>query len=425
MKRLLLTVAFLLLLAPKAWSAGCTITGKVFNPDGSPLVNGTINFNSLVQQTLQGGVVVPITQLTGKTDATGTMSAMSIVQGLQGQFTFCSPQQGGCGNSTPVLIPIAATADISAILIGIQLSAGGNVVASSLNVSGDSTMGGKLAVTGQTTLGALTASGATILQSTLAVTGNAGFSNITASGTINATGALTAGASTLGAVTAPSLALTGSGANLTGTIQMNGPVGIGVAPVWSLDIANNQNATTEVHLLNNNAGTGAAATFEAANGTCVTDTGVFGSGATPSGSPYYVANRSYVLSSCAPGLLIQAAGTGAMLYLSAPNGHQVQVLGNQHFGVSNNGVSVPSPGTCGSSPSVVGTSTDNAGIINVNGVTSCQVVFAAGFPNTPACTCSSASIGTWCSANASTSGLTLTFGVSVTGSATWNCWGLF
>lgn len=420
-KGLLLALAFLFWPA-LAFGAACTITGQVFNPDGTPLVNGTVQFNSIVQQTLQGGVTIPPTQISTTTDATGTLRPISIVQGLQGQFVFCSPATGGCGNPTPVLIPVASAADISAILIGIQLSSGGNVVASSLNVTGNSTMGGTLTVTGQTTLGALTASGATILQSTLAVTGNAGFSNVTASGTLSVTGA-----ATLGAITAPSLALTGSGANLTGTIQMSGPVGIGTAPSSTLDIANNQNATTKAHILNNSAGASAASMLEADNGSCVTDVGVFGTGATPSGSPFYTASRGFVLGGCPNGLLIQAAGTAAMLYLSAPNGNNVIVPGNQHFGTSMTGVSThPTPGTCGSGPAVTTTSTDNGGMITVGtgSVTSCQVVFAAGFPNIPPCTCSSVTIGTWCTANPSTSGLTMTFGTSVGGSnASWICWG--
>jgi len=419
MRKLLALLVFLLWPA-LGWAANCTITGQVFNPDGTALVNGTVQFNSLVQQTLQGNVTIPPTQISTTTDTTGTMKPIAIVQGLQGQFVFCSPAQGGCGNPTPVLIPVASTANISAILIGIQLSSGGNVVASSLNVTGNSTMAGTLTVTGATSLGALTASGATILQSTLAVTGNAGFSNITATGTLSVTGA-----ATLGAVTAPSLALTGGGANLTGTIQMSGPLGIGVAPTWTLDIANNQNATTKAHVLNNNAGASAASMLEADNGGCVTDVGVFGTGATPGGSPFYVANRGFVLGGCGPGLLIQASGPSAMLYLSAPNGNNVEVLGNQHFGVSNNGISRPSVSACGTSPSIATQSTDNAGIVTVgSSVSNCTITFAAGFPNVPACTCSTVNIGTWCVANPSTSGISLTFGTAITGNASWVCMGL-
>lgn len=172
MKTLWTLLAFLLF-APCAWAANCTITGTVFNPDGTPLKSGQVQFNSVVQQTLQGGAVIPPTFISANTDANGNISAMSIVQGLQGQFTFCSPSAGGCGNPTPVLIPVAPTADISAILIGIQLSSGGQVVASSLNVTGNTTMGGTLEVTGATTLGVLTAGSTTV--STLNVTGTTTF----------------------------------------------------------------------------------------------------------------------------------------------------------------------------------------------------------------------------------------------------------
>src|SRR5262245_41709748 len=131
MKKLLAALA-LLLWPTVLLAANCNITGKVYNPDGTPLANGQVNFYSIVQQTLQGGATVPPTQITTTTGTDGTIAPISIVQGLQGQFVFCSPSSGGCGNPTPVLIPIASSADIAQILIGIQLSSGGNVVANSL-----------------------------------------------------------------------------------------------------------------------------------------------------------------------------------------------------------------------------------------------------------------------------------------------------
>jgi len=434
MRKLLATLAFLLWPA-LGWAANCTISGKVFNPDGSAIVNGTIQFDSVVQQTLQGGVTIPRTTISTITDATGAMRPIAIVQGIQGQFVFCAPSAGGCGNPTPVLIPVAASADISAILIGIQLSSGGNVVASSLNVSGNSTMGGTLTVTGLATLngglnvtgntslsGALNVTGATQLGATTApsltlngTTGNVlTFPNgsIDASGNITTTGTLHTGAATLG--------------NVTGGVAQFTQLGIGAAPAWNLDVQVNQNATTEARVYNNNAGASAAAVLAGSNGTCETDMGTWGTGATPSGSPFYTANRNFVLGGCPNGLLIQAAGTSAMLYLSAPNGNNVEVLGNQHFLSANNNVSHPTPGSCGTGPSVTPASTDEAGFITAGSgtVTSCQVVFAAAFPQVPPCTCSTVTIGTWCTANPSTSGVTLTTGTSVAGSnIAWHCWG--
>jgi hypothetical protein len=171
MKTLVAVLAFLVLLAPRVW-ANCTITGTVFNPDGSPLANGTVQFNSVVQQTLQGGAVIPPTQVSTPTNASGVMAPISLVPGLQGQFVFCSPAAGGCGNPTPVLIPIATTADISSILIGIQLQTGANVNAASLNVTGNTTMGGSLVVGGPTTINnTLNVSGTTSVGGSLNVTG--------------------------------------------------------------------------------------------------------------------------------------------------------------------------------------------------------------------------------------------------------------
>jgi hypothetical protein len=291
-------------------------------------------------------------------------------------------------------------------------------------------MGGKLSVTGQTSLGALNVSGAAILSSTLNVTGAAGFSTVTAS-------SLTLNGSSGNVLTFPNGSISSTG-NLTttGTVQSGNvtssgniqavAVGIGAAPSWPLDIQVNQNASTKAHILNNSSGTNVAALWEADNGTCQTDVGVFGTGATPSGSIFYTANRGYVIGGCPNGLLIQAAGTAAMLYLSAPNGNNVIVPGDQHFLTSNNSVSHPTAGTCGTSPAVSTYATDNAGYIAVGSgtVTSCQVIFAAAFPQIPACECNSTTIGTWCAANPSTSGLTMTFGTSVGGTnASWHCWG--
>ena len=160
--------------------ATCTITGRVLNPDGTPLANGTVQFNSLVQQTLQGGAVIPPKFQSTNTDPNGNLTpALAIVQGLQGQFTFCNPMAGGCGNPTPVLIPIAATADISSILIGIQLSSGGNVVASALDVTGNATIGGTLQVAGPTTLSSLAVSGPATLNSTAIFSGTTNFNGQT------------------------------------------------------------------------------------------------------------------------------------------------------------------------------------------------------------------------------------------------------
>lgn len=163
---------------PTPLGATCTITGRVFNPDTTPLANGTVQFNSVVQQTLQGGAVIPPTFKSTNTDANGNLSpAMAIAQGLQGQFTFCSPSAGGCGNPTPVLIPIASTADISSILIGIQLSSGGNVVASALDVTGNATIGGSLQVTGPTTLTSLNVTGPATFNSTAIFSGSSCFAD--------------------------------------------------------------------------------------------------------------------------------------------------------------------------------------------------------------------------------------------------------
>lgn len=157
----LVALLILLLIPVLSWAATCTISGIVYNPDGSPLANGQVQFNSVVTQVLGGGASVPVQFITTTTDPHGNLKPFAVVQGLQGQFVFCNPMAGGCSAPTPGLIPISATADISAILAGIQLASGGNVSANSLNVTGNTTLGGTLVVTGLSTFnGGLSLTGA-------------------------------------------------------------------------------------------------------------------------------------------------------------------------------------------------------------------------------------------------------------------------
>jgi hypothetical protein len=159
------------------------------------------------------------------------MRPISLVPGLQGQFVFCSPAAGGCGNPTPVLIPISSTADISAILVGVQLSTGANVNAANLNVTGNTTMGGTLVVGGATTINnTLTATGNTNLGGLLNVTGNTSVGGtLTATGNTNLGGTLTVtGATQLGApitLTAP-ITVAGNGT----VVNFNGGSIFTVAP---------------------------------------------------------------------------------------------------------------------------------------------------------------------------------------------------
>jgi hypothetical protein len=405
------------------------------------------------------------------------MKPISIVQGLQGQFVFCSPAQGGCGSPTPVLIPIASTADISAILIGIQLSSGGNVVASSLNVSGNSTMGGTLGVTGAVTMSnTLTVSGATAT-GPLTVTGNTGITgNATISGTLNA-GATTVGALTAGATTMPQLTLTqaqptlefsnvgghlaaaGSGLELSIGAHFNGTawvadqtsaalitestsgqtffldsgltVGSTYTPTATLTANTNflferdQNAATYIQVENNNAGAAAVADVRAFNGVSggnhVIDMAMPSTGYTTNG--FFAGDRGYVASNGANGLLVEAtgAGGGASLYLAAPNSNMVIIPGNNHFLMTSDGVSHPTIGACGTGPVMSTASVDNAGALQTGSTNSCQVVFAAAVTGA-ICLCGLQNANqTTCTVTASGSGFTAAFGTTIP-AGSWMQW---
>ena len=450
MRKFLATLAFLLWPA-LGWAANCTITGKVYNPDGTPVANGQVHFNSMVQQTLQGGATVPPTQVSTGTGADGTIAPIGIVQGLQGQFVFCSPAQGGCGNPTPVLIPIASTADISSILIGIQLSSGGNVVASSLNVTGNSTMGGTLGVTGATTL-----------SSTLTVTGATATGALTVTGNASVSGTLSAGATTMPSltltnntsslVTFPSGSITSvggvqyvTGAHYNGTnwiadnatplyfgqipgstmqywgVDTGLTVGATFTPTPRLSLTNtylnaefDYNGGSILQVANYSAGTGALAYTRASNGTNVVDVGIWGTGYTASG--FASPGRAYLAANGANGLLIEATGSGsnADVFLLA-NGNQVLLLGNNHFGTQRSGTAAPTAGTCGTGTGTVFTnSSDNAGYVQFNGTgATCSVNFALAWAQAPVCTCSPQSTPAGCAISSSASGIGMSFTTNI------------
>lgn len=88
--------------------------------------------------------------------------------------------------------------------------------------------------------------------------------------------------------------------------------------------------------------------------------------------------------------------------------------------------SAPSPGTCGTSPSMGTGSVDNAGTINVGSgvsVTACTLTFAAAFTNAPACSVADDSIAVTADISA-VSTMAVTFTLSATlggGHIYYNC----
>ena len=103
----------------------CTITGQVFNPDGSPLVNGTVQFDSVIVQ-IVGGFPINPTFISTTTDANGNLVAIALPMGLVVQVTICPPVNKGGNASAPfqVIIPFTTTANLGEMSLGMKLAAG-------------------------------------------------------------------------------------------------------------------------------------------------------------------------------------------------------------------------------------------------------------------------------------------------------------
>lgn len=188
---LLVLVVFLWPAAAYAAVALCAISGQVFNPDGTTLNNGTVQFNSQVTQVV-GSTTIPPSIISTTTDANGNMAPMSVAQGLFGTFQFCQGHSqtnvggagGGCAAAINGLIPINTTGNIQAVIAGTLLPSIANATVNNITITNNANVGGLLETT------------------TLKVDSNA-----TVGGTLNVTGALT----TTGALAGPSIALSTNG----------------------------------------------------------------------------------------------------------------------------------------------------------------------------------------------------------------------
>lgn len=133
-------------------------------------------------------------------------------------------------------------------------------------------------------------------------TGNAGFAgNATVDGDL-----LVDGTSTVGGNSG-----VGGNFSVNGSSVFTGNIGIGTNPIFSLDILNNQNASTTGRISNNNAGgNGALAEFSTNNGTAVCNIGIFGLNYTPVG--IIVPGRGFV--ACSSDLAIYTANATDLIF---------------------------------------------------------------------------------------------------------------
>jgi hypothetical protein len=119
-----IAIVFLLfaarLMAQSPGPPSCTVSGVVVNPDGTPFVNGSINFNSKTVQVINGLPVYP-TIVNTTTDATGSIGAVLLPQGLVMQITMCA-KAGSCSAAFSALVPVSSTSDFGKMIMGTQMA---------------------------------------------------------------------------------------------------------------------------------------------------------------------------------------------------------------------------------------------------------------------------------------------------------------
>lgn len=185
MKKWIILALVLLLMPAISWAAPatCTISGTVYDPTGTPLPNATITFNSFRTQVINSSSVAPVF-ISTTTDANGVLAPVTLAQTLIAQVTICD-QTGTCSAPFGAIVPAATTADFGQMAQGTNLV--GAIIASSLTLSGNATIGGTLTVTGASIFSTVTATtfNVTTLNPTnltagpgaISITGNSGNGN--------------------------------------------------------------------------------------------------------------------------------------------------------------------------------------------------------------------------------------------------------
>lgn len=131
-------LTLVLLVASKGFAANCTISGQVFNVDGTPAANATITFNPVVSQSV-GGTLYTAQPTFTTTDNNGNLTAITLPQGLLVQITI---QENGANFPTyTVIVPFMSSVSFTVMNQGIGTNPL-NVLASAQPPTGPLNMAG-------------------------------------------------------------------------------------------------------------------------------------------------------------------------------------------------------------------------------------------------------------------------------------------
>jgi len=275
----------------------CTLTGPVYDPTGAPLINASINFDSVRTQVI-GGVSIGRVVKSINTDASGNLGPNQWTQMLVVSITICD-QYGNCGAPFSAIIPNTATAQFGNMIMGAFITQ---------TIPPSSASGQVFGVNSGNTPEWETLSGGV---------GSCSFVwNSTGSYTLNCPGyAPKASPTFTGTVTMPDAATWTS----TGISSLTA-LGIGTAaPTGGTALAINRSFAGSAleTITNSNTGTTAQAGFQASNGTSnalFAETGTAATGNPP-------ANSLYLTNNGAGGMYISTTG-GNYPIVFAPNGVQ-------------------------------------------------------------------------------------------------------
>lgn len=107
----------------------CLITGTVLRPDGSAFAGGTITFNSVIPQNVQG-TAVPATEVSATTDNNGNInggSGISLIQGLFVQVALTL--NGNMYSQSTAVVPQVSAASFASLIAGITLGGAQSITA--------------------------------------------------------------------------------------------------------------------------------------------------------------------------------------------------------------------------------------------------------------------------------------------------------
>lgn len=136
--RKLVFLVLLLCWASAAIAAQCSLTGQVFNIDGTPCANCTITMNPVTQQPLvTGGTSYTLQPISTTTDANGNLAAVSLPQGLIVLITVS--ENGATFGGYTAIVPFMSAATFTQLNQGISTQPL-NVLASSQPPTGPLSM---------------------------------------------------------------------------------------------------------------------------------------------------------------------------------------------------------------------------------------------------------------------------------------------